>query len=163
MSESRLSMQRLAVRFGWRGLYLMVMGIVWVAVGLAVTAVNAPHHPYVLFQYLPLGIEGGAWVVTGTLAAWVGSRGATDDDSLGHVALYLMPAVRCGSYMVSWLVWAATTVLHGLGGDITPSGYEVGLLAAIIWAAMIALITVCSRWPNPTYLVPHRPKAADDE
>ena len=60
-----------------------------------------------------------------------------------------MPAYRCGAFVWGWLdSWLP------LGGG---TGYARGWISALIYAAMVAAVMVCSSWPNP-YAVREDPR-----
>jgi hypothetical protein len=134
-------------RFGFRGTALVIIGTIWVGIGFSITG-EPDRPPLLLMELLPDWLRIFLWLGSGTLAVALGlTKG---NDAIGWVALYLMPAVRIASYSFGTVDYFATTV----GGP----GLERGWLYALVWIAVISLIVVCAKWPEPPPGVPH-----DDE
>lgn len=150
---------RLSLRYGWRGLWLMLMGAMWVLFGFGVLT-SPPSQPrsWVLYEYMPDLLQASLWWVSGATAMWVGAKGPSRDDSLGHVALYLMPATRLLSFALSWLIFLGSTVATDYfdwSGD--PIGLSVGWYAALIWSLVSLMLALAAAWPNPERPIPRPP------
>lgn len=152
-------LQRLSGRYGWRGVWLIVMGIAWCLFGVGQLHFPLPDNEWVLFQYVPDPFLAGAWWITGIVAIVQGLRGnphSTADDALGHVALYLMPAVRIVSYGGAALLSIADHGLGMLGYHVTIGDPEAWY-SALLWLVVAAMLAVCASWPNPQPPIPHPP------
>lgn len=150
-------MFRLSGRYGWRGTWLIVAGAMWIVLGVGQLFFPLADNPWVLFQHLPNAILAGGWWVTGLVAIGQGLRSSAFDDradTLGHVALYLMPAVRFVSYLLAWLL-----SIGGWAADLLGRPYRVGdptaWYTALIWLLISAMLAVAAAWPNPQ---PHMPR-----
>lgn len=155
--------ERAAARYGWRGLWLVLVGATWLLFAAGQLATPIEPRPWVLHEHLPGWFTAGGWAITGAVALWTGTRGRVVDDSLGHVALYLMPAIRILSYAAASLVWAITYTLHHLiSADVKVTGYAGGWYAALLWGLISTMLLVASRWPNPRPPLP-RPLSSREE
>lgn len=152
----------LARRLGHRGAWLIVLGILWILFGIGQLVAPEPQAPWVLHQAIPAHVRAGAWILTGAIAVLSGARGRGVADAAGHVALWVMPALRCISYGASWVLYLATSTLT----DRT-IGYDHGWYAAGIWAFVIVMLHLVAAWPNPTARLPDLPDpprfGADEE
>lgn len=140
---------RLSLRYGWRGLWLMVMGAMWIAFGFGVLNQPDASLSWVLYQYFPPSVQAAGWWITGAVALGQGLRGPVRDDSLGHVALYLMPAVRMISFLLSWLIFLGSEVAQNNGWFEHSIGYSGGWYAAFIWSLISLMLGLGASWPNP--------------
>lgn len=156
-------MTRLASRYGWRGLWLMVIGAMWVVLGSGVLFLPEDPQAWLVHQQIPLPVRAGMWICTGAYAIWTGLRGPDTDDHLAHGALYLMPALRLFSYLVAWFTFLATSLAHHVNPAIEVSGLKLGWFAALIWALFCVMLAVGARWPNPDPgLLPMPPECEDE-
>lgn len=153
---------RLAARFGWRGLWLMLLGAVWILFGLGVLLEPIEPRDWVLYEHLPPVVQAAGWWLTGLVAIRQGSLGPNRDDSYGHVALYLMPAVRLLSFVVAWLVYLGSLIGEQIGATDTVVGYQQGWFAALIWCLVSAMLALAAAWPNPIPPLPSPPGGATD-
>lgn len=151
---------RLSGRFGQRGVWLMVIGVTWILFGVGVLLEPTPKRPWVLYEQVPIEIQAGVWVITGAIAIWQGARGPKVDDSLGHVALYLMPAVRVLSFGLSWLLYLGSAVAMHFGFADTTIGLAQGWYAAVVWAVVSLMLALAASWPNPVTPIPRPPASA---
>lgn len=142
-------MTKLAQRYGWRGLWLMVIGTMWILFGAGVLFIPDQPETFLVHQQIPVEIRAGTWALTGGWAFWTGLRGPDTDDHLGHGALYVMPALRLFSYLASWLTFVGTSALHHYYPAVRITGLEIGWYAALIWALFCVMLAVGARWPNP--------------
>lgn len=157
--------QPLAQRFGWRGLWLIVMGLLWILFGIGVLLTPVDRHPWVLFEIVPSIYRAPIWWVTGLIAIWQGTRGPVSDDSPGHVALYVMPAVRIVSFAASALVYCITWALTSVGLLSHTSGWADAWYATLVWSFVSIMLALGASWPNPNPPLPRPPSTpvGDDE
>lgn len=153
-------MTRLAARFGWRGLWLMLLGAFFFLFGVGIVLDPLEPRPWVLYEMLPPVVQASGWWITGAVAFWQGSRGPDRNDAWGHVALYLMPAVRLLSFAVSWAVYAITWLGSRIGLVDEVIGYQQGWFAALIWSLISAMLALAAAWPNPVPSLPSPPADA---
>lgn len=137
---------------GKRGQVLLILGFIWIVIGVNVWQNPDPaswaHLP--ILHDVPRWIRGSAWIVTGLLAiafAWRPQR--IEHDGVGFLALYVMPAERVGIFFYGWLDY-----VFPFGGP----GYSRGLLSAAVYLAIVALVMVCARWADPPPDLTPRPK-----
>ncbi|NUO57303.1 MAG: hypothetical protein HOV78_11605 [Hamadaea sp.] len=157
---------RLSGRYGWRGVWLIVVGVAWCVFGVGQFFFPLPDNPWVLFQLLPDAALAAGWWVTGIVAILQGLRGdphSTADDALGHVALYLMPAVRIASYGFAGLVSVGSWVAERFGYDGRPVGDPTAWYSALLWAMFTTMLAVGASWPNPQPPIPHPPARLLDD
>lgn len=155
-------LRRLSGRYGKRGLWLIVLGTVWMVFGLGqLLEPNAPR-AWVFYELFPVWVQAAAWLVTGGVALWQGWRGPHVDDSLGHVALYLMPAVRVVSFLLAWLIFLGSTLLTWMGVTDDVIGLANGWYAAGVWALISLMLALVASWPNPDMPIPRPPTRALD-
>jgi hypothetical protein len=131
-----------------RGRVLLILGLVWMGIGLDVALDPVPPgwENIWLFTHVPAEWRAGAWFLTGFLAIIVGLRRRnTEDDGFGFAALYLMPAERAAAFLYGYMDY-----LLPFGGPGAPGG----LLDALIYVAIVALILVLSDWANPPAPLP---------
>lgn len=152
---------RAADRYGWRALWLMVVGSAWLLIGLG-TWVEGNNTPWVPLQQLPQWLVAIGWWITGGIAIGTGLRGRILDDSTGHVALYVMPAIKVLSWTTAWLLSAASPLLLSAGVVSEPIGYGRGWYAAAIWLATSAMLAVTAGWPNPSRIIPKPPATTSE-
>jgi len=151
---------RLAARYGRRGCWLMLLGAMWLLIGGGTFLDPLAPRPWVLLELAPPWAVAMGWWVTGVLAIFQGRRGVVEDDSLGHVALYVMPMIRVGSYLICTAVYGTTLVLTELGRMDGPVGWSGAWYAALVWSLMPLVLAVVAAWPNPAPLLP-KPPATD--
>lgn len=153
-------LRRLSGRFGRRGTWLIILGFVWVLFGLGVLLDPTPVRSWVLYQQVPLGVEAFCWALTGGIAIWQGWQGVDHDDTPGHVALYVMPAVRVVCFALSWVLWLVSEVLVRLDMAHCSIGWSGGWYAAVVWALVSLMLRLIADWPNPSRPIPHPPVGA---
>ena len=155
-------MTRLALKYGMRGLWLMGFGIMWSMLGVAGFIAHNPPQPGVIHEHVPIALRSILWLATGSWAIVTGLRGPDVDDSHGHGALYVMPALLTASYFVSWLTFLATTAAHHLNPGIGVVGFELGWFAALFWTVFCVTLALGARWPNPDPTLLPRPPECED-
>ena len=124
-------------RLGFRGRFLLLVGTAYIAQGVSATEDwgIAPH------DLAPPWARAALWIVAGLIAIGTAWRPVRDVNPAGWLALYIPPALWSVSYMISWIV----SLVPGLGFP----GYSGGLMYALIWAMVVAVVLVCSGWPEP--------------
>lgn len=145
----------------------MTMGMIWGVFGLGAMLDGAlvPDRPYVAHDLIPHEIQAAAWLFTGGVAIYYGHRGPGRNDALGHVALYIVPAVWTASFAASWAIYASTSILTALGLMAEPVGFDRGWYSALIWAVIVVMIRLVSSWANPvtpTIPAPRYPETSAD-
>lgn len=160
-------MNPLSGKFGYRGAWLLILGTVWVLFGVGVIVEVPEPRPWVLYEYLPQWTQAAGWWITGGIAIWQGARGpACPDrpDVLGHVALYLMPALRMVSFALAFLLWLGSRVAVELSLTHHVIGFREGWYAAFVWAFVVVMLHHAASWPEPHRPIPRPPVgAAEDE
>lgn len=141
-------MDSLSARYGRRGAWLIILGAVWFVFGLGVLLDPIPPRPGVLSDYLPAWVDAAGWWVTGVVAVAAGLRGDRED-WWGHVALYVMPAVRLVSFAFSWLLWLGSSVVAATFPDAHVLGWAPGWYAASVWLLVSLMLRLIADWPNP--------------
>jgi hypothetical protein len=149
-------------RYGQRGVWLMLMGGVYIVFGIGNFLEPTAAREWVLFEYLPAPVQAALWWVTGAVAVWQGARGRAADDWLGHVALYLAPAVRVVSFALAWLLYTGTELLVSLGCRETAIGFDRGWYAALIWIIVSTMLGLAASWPNSSTPIPMPPLGEAD-
>lgn len=150
-------MSILTRRFGYRGTWLIILGVLWVLFGIGLLLRPETPIPYALHQHIPVGIRAALWMLTGATAVGTGLRGRDVDDSLGHVALWLMPALRLLGFGASWVLYVATSRLHA------HVGYEDGWYRALAWLLVVIMLHLVAAWPNPSSRIPPPPHYDEGE
>lgn len=149
-------LRRLSGRYGRRGAWLIVLGAVWMLFGVGVTLDPQPPRSWVAYDYVWPWLQAAAWVLTGAIAVQQGFRGPHANDWVGHVALYVMPAVRVISFALSWILWLCSSIL-------TPDhviGWSGGWYAGLVWSLVSVMLRLIADWPNPVRPIPHPPAGA---
>ena len=128
-------------RLGFRGRFLLLVGAAYLAQGVAATEDwgIAPH------DLAPPWARAALWIVAGLIAIVTAWRPVRDVNPAGWLALYIPPALWSVSYMISWIASLVPELdLPGNG-----HGYPGALMYALIWAMVVAVVLVCSDWPEP--------------
>ena len=159
--------ERGAERFGHRGVLLILVGIMWVGIGIGIefNPAQRPEGVLVLHELLPDWLRAGAWGLSGLWAIVVGLRGRRADDTTAYVAIMLMPLERLVSFALSWVIYVATLGLNHFGLlDIDVTGYNRGWYSALVWLIVVVLLQVVAGWrnPAPAYLMP-LPESTDQD
>lgn len=147
---------RLSGRYGRRGTWLILLGIVWTFFGVGVLLEPVPPRPWVLAEYLPPYAQAIGWWCAGVVAVWQGLRRHRSDE-LGHAALYVMPFIKLVSFALSWLLWVASATTTWFGWTDHPIGYSGGWYAAAVWTFVTLMLRLVADWPNPSPVIPHPP------
>lgn len=148
---------RFSTRYGWRGVWLILLGAMWVLFGVGVLQDPAVTKSWVLYENVPVVIQAAFWWLSGAIAIWQGLRGKNHDDSWGHVALYFMPATRVVSFTVAWAIYLGALMSRELGLTHDLIGYSKGWYAALIWSLVSMMLGVAASWPNPAPPIPKPP------
>lgn len=139
------------VRLGRRGAMLLLLGIVHVLIGVGVWVRPPVTTPGSFLTLVPEGVQSAGWIVSGLLGAiWAFRR----RDSIGWLALYVMPTIRFISYAGAWLVWVVTTGVDPRG--IFPNdGSENAWYTAVLHVPLILAVIICSGWREYEPEYPH--------
>lgn len=140
---------RLVRRFGYRGAALLILGITWVLFGGSILLQTPQARPWVFHELIPIPLRAALWIGAGLVAVAFGLRGSERDDTVGMVALMIMPLERFVSFAVSYLVYGATFTAHRFAPTIEVTGYQQGWYAALIWLLVVTLLRLVAGWPNP--------------
>lgn len=152
----------LSCRYGRRGTWLIVLGTVWFLFGVGVLLDPVPPRSWVLYETVPTLLEAAAWWLTGLVAISQGLRGPRHVDAYGHVALYLMPAVRVFSFAMSWVIWCVSSAGDSIGLWEGRIGWSGGWYAALVWSLVSVMLRLIADWPNPLRPIPHPPAGASE-
>jgi hypothetical protein len=123
--------ERVRHRLGYRGLVLLMFGIIYFCIGLSV--INAhDYQPELVHTHLPIWFRVTLWCVPGLVSVAV----CLDHkwQALGFGMLFVPPAERAVSYTV-----AAITV---------PTLTRIP--AALIYLVIVLTVTIIASWPEPT-------------
>lgn len=134
---------RIVEHYGRRRSILVIIGIVWILIGLSV--ILEPHVAPISgvpHTYIPEPIRFALWALSGVIAIASSIRSSESGrgEALGFAALYLMPAERVLSYLIAWI--SALDVIPG-------EGLERGWLYAAQHAAYVGVIYICAGWTEP--------------
>lgn len=124
-------MNRLGRTLGRRGAMLLTLGLTYVALGYGVGTRPVLWVEGSFVTYLPQFVPAAGWVLSGLVACVAAWRRW---DTIGWLALYVVPAVYLVSYAGSWLLWQITA-------NILPA-----LAYGIMWATSAAAFHVDLRW-----------------
>lgn len=127
-------------RVGLRGEAMVLLGTVWVLMGLAIlTGASSPADDLGLWHLrIAAPLRAASWIVAG-LAAIAGAKWpAWSGYALG--GLFVGPAIRGSSYLISWLVdlWPGP-----------PDGHAHGWYTAAIMGALIGSVVFVAHIPAP--------------
>ncbi len=130
-------------RYGRRRSILMLTGVVWIFYGVAVI-VGPRNNPVsgLPHTYIPEEIRFFLWFVSGiiaiTAAFWQSKHGRAE--ALGFAVLYVMPAERTLSYLISWI---------SAHPSVPGEGLPWGWLYALQYLSFVGIIYICAGWPDP--------------
>lgn len=120
-------------RLGRRGAILLTLGISYLLVGAATLLIpppsGAPTHG-VLYFALPDPVRAALWVVSGLVAVGFSWRRW---DWPGYLALFVVPAIRCGTYFLAALL----------------DGSLVAAYQGVLQLPVIAVALICAGWQEP--------------
>ncbi|QNO12682.1 membrane protein [Arthrobacter phage Tweety19] len=138
----------LARQLGRRGAALMILGAIFVLVGIdALFNVPEPDFDrFLLHTFIPFPLNAALWLVPGGLAIWASLHRGPGPDGFGFNALVVPIIVRIVSYIFSFVAF-----LTGEGS------WAFGLTSAAIWTAILALVLIIAGWAEvPTGYRPRR-------
>ncbi|QOP65151.1 membrane protein [Arthrobacter phage Phives] len=141
----------LASRLGRRGAALLVLGVIFMLVGL--NAAIAPpdvdlSDRFLLHTLIPHPIQALLWTVPGILAIRASTHKGPGNDGFGFIALVVPLIIRIVSYLFSFVAY-----LFGAGT------WPFGWAQALIWLAILALILIIAGWAEvPNGYMPKPPR-----
>ena len=128
--------------FGRRGLSLLVLGAIWVVMGVVVAAQEREIDPAdaILYEAIPIEIRAGLWIGTGLVALFAAF--CPHRQVAGWWALMILPAERAISHLWSF----AQSVVPG-----EPPGTRFeGLALFLLWALIIRVLLLVAGWDEDT-------------
>jgi len=128
--------------FGRRGVFLMMFGLVYVAIGVSYLSLRSQRFTAipVIGPILDDPAWGLMWIVGGLVATVNGAlRIRSRADAPGFVALLIPPGV--------WSIFYATSVVSyvATAGD---TGRINSISGAAVWALVWLVVTLISGWPD---------------
>lgn len=148
----RRRLDDLAEHLGRRSVCLLLLGTAWVIIGIGIELEPPSRAPgeLILHELLPVPLRAAMWASTGLVALVCGVRGRTRDDTVGFVAIMLMPLERTLSFLGSWGIYGGTTAVHRwIDTDVEVTGYERGWYGALVWLIVVILVQIIAGWRNP--------------
>lgn len=126
---------------GYRGKMLIILGIAWIAFGAE--ALTLPEAEYIYHEVYVTSppVRGGLWITAGAVAIATAFRPVGRRDTFAWPMLYTLPAVRALAYLFAW------TASHV--ERLPTSGYQPGLIYAVMFGAMAGVVVFLSGWPDP--------------
>lgn len=120
---------------------LALFGLAWCIQGLAfyLMRMPVPKHVDAPHENLPWQVIGTLWLGTG-LCSIVFSMRRRQSDTVGFLAVSVMPLAYAGSYLVSFATWLLT------GGE---QGWPLGILGFAIYGVIVMALGVVASWPEP--------------
>lgn len=141
-------MSKIGRQLGRRGAMLLTLGLTYVLVGVAVVTLprssSSALGSGVLYFAIPDLIRMTLWVGSALVAIVFAFRRW---DWPGFLALFVMPTIRCGSFLVV-----------ALANHDTESVYN-----AVLQLPFIAVALICAGWQEPQRHTGVVPRRADDD
>lgn len=139
-------MQRLAKRFGRRGLILASVGFVYLIYGYFVAFISrstqfSGHHGHNPLDWMDAKVWGWLWILCGVISLFVGLQRKLATDQFGFSAAFIAPALWSFFSVYSFTVYLITS------GDYGQPNTWAG---AAIWLDFVFLVRVCAGWDDPT-------------
>lgn len=125
-------------RLGYRGVVLLLFGLVYICIGLAVLG-ESDYRPDLIHTRLPEWVRVAIWCVPGIVAVIA----ALDHkaQSWGFGLLFFPAAERCISFTLAWLPTDSSIVPGNFNGS--------RLTGALLYLLLMAIIVVIASWPDP--------------
>lgn len=128
---------------GRRRAFLVLIGLIWVLMGLSII-LEPPDYPLsgVPHTYIPAPVRFTLWVASGGVAIVASLPGVSTSrlEAIGFAALYIMPAERSLSYLVSWVS----------SFDFVPGvGLTKGWIFFLQYLAYVGVISITAGWAEP--------------
>lgn len=152
MTGLNARLDRVAEQLGRRGVCLLLVGVAWIGIGVGIEAEPPIREDGVLIihELMPQWLRAALWATTGAAAVWTGVRARLGrDDTIGFVAIMIMPLERTLSFFVSWAMYGVTALLGRWFPDVEPIGYDRGWYSACVWLIVVLLLQIISGWRNP--------------
>lgn len=125
---------------------LMMLGLIWILIGLSTLETTGSRPMTILHEHLPTSVRGYLWIGTGLIAIASAWRPPGLKDTFGWTALYVMPTLRVISYLLAWAAsWDGIPLVNWAFTDAYPNGWRF----AAIYLAQSLTVIICSGWPNP--------------
>lgn len=130
-------MRLLAERLGYRGLALLIFGLIYGVLGYSVWA-NPEPMPELLHTHLPLWLRLAIWCGAGGVAVAVAvcvflNANVARLERVAFGLLIVGPILRCTSFL--WAVIAGSGLMW--------------LAGVAVWLLLIALVSLVAAWPEP--------------
>jgi hypothetical protein len=122
---------RVRHRLGYRGLILLMFGLIYIMIGLSILGAE-DYRPELVHTHLPLWFRLTLWIVPGIVSVAVSIDHKWQ--ALGFGLLFLPPAERAISYLI-----AVVTI---------PSLQRIP--AVLIYLLLVLTVTFIASWPEPT-------------
>ena len=143
----RLVPKPLLKRIGRRGMVLILLGVAWATMGLALVLSGPRPHDgdyasEIPHENLPWPVLGLLWLGSGVVAFLVGLRDSRTHgtrDHAGFMAVTAPPILYAGSFLVSFVTYALSLGEHG---------WSLGILGFAVYGALALLIGVIAGWPE---------------
>lgn len=141
-----MTMTRLAMRFGRRGLILASVGFVYLVYGCFITFVSrsmqfSGHSGHNPLDWMDVKLWGWLWIVCGIVALFIGLQRRLAPDQVGFTAAFIPPALWSFFSIYSFIVFLVTA------GDY---GVQNTWASAAIWLDFVFLVRVCAGWDDAT-------------
>lgn len=130
---------RIEDHVGRRGTVLLVLGLVWVVVGVSIPGAPEPQFEHV-HEMLGDPTRVALWAVPGLVAIYTALAGKDHSDVWAFRMLIAAPAIRAASYLWSWFL---AVVPPPFDGD--PRGWS----PAAVWLLVTVLVRTIAGWRNP--------------
>lgn len=128
-------------RVGFRGSRLILFGTIWILMGASVMVTPTVPRPWLVHEQLPTPVRAIGWVLTGSIAIWVGLRRIQPDGN-AWAALTLMPTIRCASWTLAVAGWLITAPLHAIWPAVPVYGDPHGVTGALIYGLIVLLVSM---------------------
>jgi len=143
--QPRERIDRMHRQLGRRGAFLLAWGILFVLYGFGFWFAPLPEHPHnqlIVHEYIPHQVRAVVWVLSGLVADVSAFRRSPGRDTIGFVAILIMPMIRSASYGFSALAWIVTASLPDL--FVHTYGDPRGYVSAVFYLVFVASVIIVS-------------------